>query len=89
MVWSTLQSLDSDYSLVETPETVDDWSLVPLKCVWVSHCFCIVSQGAPSCHIYHNSRVFSLAYLRVLSGPVWCSTIVAVSCRLILVSVEV
>ena len=48
-----MQSLDSGYSLAETLEIVDGCSLVPLTCVQVSHCFCIVNQGAPSCHICH------------------------------------
>ena len=36
-----------------------------------------------------TNRVFSLAYLRVFPGPVWCSTIITVMCSLILVPVEV
>ena len=88
MVWSIVLSLDSGHSLVETPETVGDCSLVPLTCVWESHCFCIVSQGALLA-TFPTYRVLSLAYFRVLSGPVWCPTIVAVLCRLILVPVEV
>ena len=38
-----MQSMDSGYSLVETLETVDGCSLVPLTCVGVSHCFCTVN----------------------------------------------
>ena len=48
-----MQSLDSGCSLAEASETVDGCSLVPLTCIGVSHCFCIVNQGAPSCHTYH------------------------------------
>ena len=48
-----MQSQHSGYSLVETPETVDGCSLVPLICVRVSCCFCIANQGAPFGHIFH------------------------------------
>ena len=33
---------------------LDGCSLVPLTCVRMSCCFCIVNQGAPSCNIYHT-----------------------------------
>ena len=78
MAWSIVQSLDFGCSLTETLETVDDYSVVPLTCV----------IKVPLLATLAKYRVSSLACLRVLPCPVWCSTVIAVPSRLILVPVE-